>query len=373
MKNDPVVTEKSHGKWPTNLILTGSVILTVLMGLFMAQLDTLFVHDGLPQESFFPVTLLPIIGSLGDTPTATPFPTIALPTETATPPPASPTATPDGSVPQTPTAVAMLPTCGQIPAGWVAYAVRPGDTLFALALNAGATVNEVRQANCLDENMPLYSGTTLYLPTTPPQRIPCGPPAWWVRYTVQAGDTMFSLAASRGTTVFAVMNANCLSSSYLVAGKQIYLPPLAVPPTATAVVATATATLKPAPSATPQPAATNVPPTATSEATATGTATATPFPSATATPFPTATGTVTATSSPTATATATGTAVPPTPTNTATPIPPTPTHTATPLPPTATNTATPVPPTATPVPPTPTETAVPPTNTPIPPTATPVP
>lgn len=372
MKNDPVVTEKSRGKWPTNLILTGSVILTVLMGLFMAQLDTLFVHDGLPQESFFPVTLLPIIGSLGDTPTATPFPTIALPTETATPPPASPTATPDSSVPQTPTAVAMLPTCGQIPAGWVAYVVRPGDTLFALALNAGATVNEVRQANCLGENMPLYSGTTLYLPTTPPQRIPCGPPNWWTRYTVQAGDTMFSLASSRGTTVFAVMNANCLSSSYLVAGKQIYLPPLAVLPTATNVPPTATNTAKPEPSNTPRPAATNVPPTATATpfptATATGTVTATPFPTATTTPS----ATPTATSSPTATATATGTAVPPTPTNTATPIPPTPTHTATPVPPTPTYTATPVPPTptntATPIPRTATNTPIPPTatNTPVP-------
>lgn len=357
MKNDPVVTETNRGKWPTNLILTGSVILTVLMGLFMAQLDTLFIHDGLPQESFFPVTLLPIIGSLGDTPTTTPFPTIALPTETATPPPVSPTTTPDGSVPQTPTAVAMLPTCGHIPAGWVAYVVRPGDTLFALALNAGATINEVRQANCLDENLPLYSGTTIYLPTTPPVRIPCGPPAWWTRYTVQPGDTMFSLAISRGTTVFAVMNANCLSSSYLVAGKQIYLPPLvSQPPTATSIPPSVTP--EPPATHTPRPAATDVP-----TATATGTPEATPTTTATITATATATGTVTATS----TATATPSATPETPT--ATPIAPTPTNTATAVPPTNT----PIPPTATPIPPTATNTPVPPTNTPVPPTATPLP
>lgn len=328
MKNEPVVTENNRGKWPTNLILTGSVILTVLMGLFMAQLDTLFTHNGLPQESFFPVTLLPLIGDLGDTPTATPFPTIALPTETTTPPPASPT--PDGSVPQTATAVAVLPTCGHVPAGWVGYVVRPGDTLFALALNAGATVNEVRQANCLDENLPLYSGITLYLPTTPPVRIPCGPPAWWTRYTVQPGDTMFSLATSRGTTVFAVMNANCLSSSYLIAGKQIYLPPAAAP-TDTPIPATATA--EPLPTHTPRPPATDVP-TATATTAVTPTATTT----ATATATATAPGTVTATPSSTP-ETPTATAVPPTPTATSTSIPPTdtpPPPTDTPPPPTAT-------------------------------------
>ena len=112
------------------------------------------------------------------------------------------------------------------------------------------------------------------------------------------------------------------------------------------------------------PTATPVPPTATASATAVP-------PTATATPLP-------------PTATASTTAVPPT--ATATPLPPTatasttavpPTATATPLPPTATATATAVPPTATAtsLPPTATAsaTAVPSTATSVPPTVTPSP
>jgi hypothetical protein len=134
--------------------------------------------------------------------------------------------------------------------------------------------------------------------------------------------TLGTITVENGLFEFFVNRADYLpgGSTYPFYGwSYVRLIPQSVPPTATSLPPTVTATPIP-------PTATPLPPTAT----------ATPVPP-TATPLP--------------------------PTTTSTPVPPT----ATPLPPTATSippTATPVPPTATPLPPTPTATPVPPTATP---------
>ena len=82
-------------------------------------------------------------------------------------------------------------------------------------------------------------------PTTPTQTSlpeqPCTHPASWSAYTVQAGDTVSDLAARAGITVDAFFQANCLDTSDIHAGQQLYLPvrihPAATPrpvyPTAT--------------------------------------------------------------------------------------------------------------------------------------------
>lgn len=337
--------------WYANLLLVVAVILTVVMALLMSQLDRL-------QMRLVPT--VPVVAQATE-PIMTPTPLSAIALATAAP--ASPSAIPSGDDTTTPgsTAVPTI-TCGQPPAGWVAYIVQSGDTLFALSRDTGATVDQIVQVNCLEAQQ-FVTGMQIFLPKTPPQRIICGPPNWWVRYTVQAGDTMFSLARSRGTTVSQIINANCMVSTRLYTGRQIYLPPGG----ATAVP---TATPVPPPTRTPRPTNTAVPPTNT--ATPPPVATMTPTMTSTAvtiSPTHTATATVTGTATPTASATTTATTVPVTatftPTSTATPVPPT--HTATSVPPT--NTATPLP--------THTATAVPPTSTwtptPEPPTATPTP
>jgi spore germination protein YaaH len=335
-------------QWRTTLLVTIAVIVTVVGGLTLAQVDQL-----LQRQPAAPPTV-PVAELIG---TATPE-LIILPTDTTTPLP--PSATPTSDVTPAPTAVAMQPTC-QIPAGWVRYVVQRGDTLSYLAARSGATVSELVQANCLEPNL-LLAGMVIYLPSAPPVRPVCGPPAHWVRYTVQPGDTKYSLAQRRNTTVYAIDLANCFRP--LLAGSQIFLPPLPVTPTPIPT-ATATATLTPTPTATGtatvMPTSTptmTVTATATLLPTATATATITGTPTSTVMPTATPTGTV----PPTATATATST---PTPTPTATPVTATPTATsqptatATPLPATSTPTSQP---TATPTP-TPTPTAVLPTAT----------
>ncbi len=329
--------EAANGSWRSNLLMTAAVIATLLAAFFMAQWDSL--QDRLPD---LPEVVVNLINTA--TP-ASPQTAVILPSPTATPTPtttSTQTSTPRADAKPSATAVAVLPECGAVPAGWTQYTVRNGDTLFGLSLRSGSTVDEIVQANCLDRNI-LPSGLMIFLPPSPPVRQPCGPPGWWVQYIVQPNDTMYSLALSRGTSVYLIKTANCATTTNLVAGRAIFLPPLPPPPTV------------PPP---PPPPATNtpVPPSATPLPTLTPTAvpptfTPTSQPSVTATATPTLPPTATWT--PTPTATSTGTAVPPTPTFTPTPLPPTSTPTAvptnTPLP-TETPTGTAVPPTATPTP-----------------------
>ncbi len=54
-----------------------------------------------------------------------------------------------------------------VPPGWTAYTVQRGDTVFRLATNAGATVADVRGANCLADADLIFVGQTLYLPAQP--------------------------------------------------------------------------------------------------------------------------------------------------------------------------------------------------------------
>lgn len=322
--------ESTQYDWRTNLILTLSVIITVVAALLLAQMDEL-------QNQLPATPTVAVVARVTVTPSQTSQPFILDPTTSSTPPPPANTETSLPDRTDTATPISMLPYCPHIPAHWLSHQVTVGDSLTSLAINTGATVAELMQANCL-ETRQLEAGMTIYLPPEPPPRTPCGPPLSWVRYTVQPGDTMFSLSLRTGTTVASIMSANCLSSSRLIAGRQIYLPVLPSLPSPTRPSATATFI--------PSPTNTSLPPTETATAVL-PTATPTPIlPTATVTHTPTVTATVlipSATATPTATflPTLTPTAVSPTftPTATNTSVPsltPTPTFvptlTETPLP-----------------------------------------
>ncbi len=333
-------SQTAPDSWYGNLLLVVGVVLTVVMALLMSQLDRLQTRL-VPTIQVVAQATEPVI-------TPTPLSAIAL----ATAVPASPTSIASNNDSTTSGSTAV-PTaaCGQPPAGWVSYLVQSGDTLYALSRDSGTTVDQIVQVNCLEAKL-FVTGMQIYLPMIPPPpRFACGPPDWWVRYLVQDGDTLFSLAQKRRTSVSKIMNANCMVSTRLYTGRQIYLPP-------GGATATLTATPVPSPTRKPKPTNTAVPPThtATPPPVATLTSTNTPI---TPTNIPV---TVTPTNTP-----VTPTNTPVTPTNTpvtATNTPVTPTTTP------ATPTNTPITPTNTPV--TATNTPITPTNTPVTPTNTPV-
>lgn len=82
-------------------------------------------------------------------------------------PPADPTATgkeTQGDKDVSPTIVVVEPPaasnnvpCGQIPSGWRLYTVQPGNTLFSLAQQTGTTIAAIQQANCLYGQLLAYS------------------------------------------------------------------------------------------------------------------------------------------------------------------------------------------------------------------------
>lgn len=207
------------------------------------------------------------------------------------------------------------------------------------------------------------------LPPSPTPLLCAGSVPWdWRLYTVQWGDTLFSLARRHGTTVNRVIYINCLESTRLWVGQRLYLPALPTPrppvtatftpvPSPSPTLPSLTPSLPPSPTviltltATPSPlppltatstARPTVFPSGTPTTTLTPSATAPTPPTETATSEPTAEVTVTATPTSYPTASATPTSIPtPSPS-----LPATPTSTPTPIPtssPVSTPTATPTP------------------------------
>ncbi len=65
-------------------------------------------------------------------------------------------------VTSTPTLPIPAPSCGLVPIGWQLYYVNWGDTLYSLSRRSGATIAEIRRANCLGE---LKANTNIWLPS----------------------------------------------------------------------------------------------------------------------------------------------------------------------------------------------------------------
>jgi LysM repeat protein len=138
-------------------------------------------------------------------PTATPVPS---PTPTLTPTPApSPTPAP------APTATsAPVPTQPSAGAKYTVYSVKPGDTLFSIAVKYGTTVAEIMRINGLKSYM-IYSGQQL--------KVPVG----YVSYIVKPGDTLYSIALTHHVSTSAIIAANHISNpDLLFVGQRLIIP-----------------------------------------------------------------------------------------------------------------------------------------------------
>ncbi len=121
------------------------------------------------------------------------------------------------------------PCTPSLPVGWSLYTVQSGDTLSSLAAARGVTTGEVIRVNCLTST-DLVQDQPLFLPALPtPTPCALSPPVGWDLYTVQSGDTLFSLAATRGTTTAEVLRVDCLLLTDIGIGDTLYLPALPTP------------------------------------------------------------------------------------------------------------------------------------------------
>lgn len=212
--------------WQVNLLFTGGVIITVLLALILAQLDALQARAALDQPrppivniqatAIAVGNIIPLVfeAEMSD---AGVGPAASVPDD-LNPRPEFITGVSDEGV--------IYTVCGAVPEGWLLYTVQPGETLASLAAGTEVDVTELTAANCLAGE--LSAGMQLLVPRQPAASL-CGPPQWWARYQVQRGDTLGALAVLRGTTIDEVLRANCRDSFDLQAGQFIFLPPGAQP------------------------------------------------------------------------------------------------------------------------------------------------
>ena len=130
------------------------------------------------------------------------------------------------------------------------YVVRPGDTVSHIALRTGTTVKAIVAANHLDSRATIRIGQVLTLPTAAAATPVAAPaPAAARTHTVAAGDTVWDLARTYGSTVQAIVAANGLDSRALIRVGQT----LTIPGGTGATAPTAAPTARPTatPTATP--------------------------------------------------------------------------------------------------------------------------
>jgi LysM repeat protein len=122
----------------------------------------------------------------------------------------------------------LTPTVCPPPPEWQRYVVGAFDTLALIAQRFNLTPDQLNQANCLSQSV-VQTGQTIFVPPfrpTPTLSALCAPFVGWMTYIVPPGDTLSAIAARYGTSVYALMRANCLSSSAIYAGQRLLVPPV---------------------------------------------------------------------------------------------------------------------------------------------------
>lgn len=98
------------------------------------------------------------------------------------------------------------------------HTVRAGETLYSIALRYKVTVQQIVTANKITNPNLIRVGQVLTIPTRTPTT---PPPATTIKYTVKAGDTLYSIGRRYNTTVLAIARANNLANLNLIRVGQV--------------------------------------------------------------------------------------------------------------------------------------------------------
>lgn len=117
--------------------------------------------------------------------------------------------------------VLRIPDQSSAPVGPNDYVVVAGDTLFSIAQRFGTTVEAIQRANGIINPAMISVGQRL----TIPQGSSDTPSSQPGTYVVQAGDTLYGIAAALGRSVQDLIAANNLSEPYLIVPGQVLIIP----------------------------------------------------------------------------------------------------------------------------------------------------
>jgi LysM repeat protein len=109
------------------------------------------------------------------------------------------------------------------------YVVRPGDTLFRIALNHGLTTQQLASANNIVNPDVIYAGQVLTIPGSPDESATestaSTAEAAVSTYVVQRGDTLFRIATRFGVSTQLLAQLNAISNpSFIYAGQILMIP-----------------------------------------------------------------------------------------------------------------------------------------------------
>ncbi|MBR1413668.1 MAG: LysM peptidoglycan-binding domain-containing protein [Bacilli bacterium] len=93
------------------------------------------------------------------------------------------------------------------------YIVKPGDTLYQIAIKSNTTVEDIKKQNNLISNT-LTIGQQLQIPTK----------TQYTTYTVINGDSLYSIARKFNTTVNNLISINNLATTNLSIGQKLLIP-----------------------------------------------------------------------------------------------------------------------------------------------------
>jgi LysM repeat protein len=125
-----------------------------------------------------------------------------------------PTAPADGA--DAPTVAPIAPTATPEPA-YRMHTVAWGDTVLDIAMLYGVSIDELRELNGIADNA-IYIGQVLKIPA---QNVPAGAQ----QYTVQYGDSLYSIATAFGIDLEDLMQANNMTNGYyLQVGQTLVIP-----------------------------------------------------------------------------------------------------------------------------------------------------
>ncbi len=160
-------------------------------------------------------------------PTPTPPPIepptpLPLPTETPVPPtetpvPFTPTTSPSRDSQSSRPGNSQI-VCGQ----QIIHVVQPGQNLFRIALRYNTTINAIARLNGITNTRLVRVGQRLRVVTC--ARGSSRAPRYGAHYVVRPGDTLFRIAVRYGVSVSRLMAANGLRSTLIVPGQNLAIP-----------------------------------------------------------------------------------------------------------------------------------------------------